>query len=84
MSVAVSFAPVQPSGWPSAMAPPFTFSLSGSMGSSFRQASACAANASLSSTRSIWSSVSPASFSTLRMAGTGPMPKSSGGTPAVA
>ena len=31
-SVVVSFAPVQPSGWPSAMAPPLTFSRSGSIG----------------------------------------------------
>ena len=34
--------------------------------------------------RSIWSSVRPASLSTLRIAGTGPMPKRSGSTPAVA
>jgi hypothetical protein len=28
-AVAVSFAPVQPSGWPSAIAPPCTFTFSG-------------------------------------------------------
>ena len=61
----VSLAPVQPSGWPSAMAPPFTFSRSGSIGSSRRHASTCAANASLSSTRSIWSSARPAMRSDL-------------------
>ena len=49
ISVAVSLAPVQPSGWPSAIAPPLTFSRSGSIGSSFRQASTCAAKASFSS-----------------------------------
>src|SRR4051812_23326090 len=59
-SVVVSFAPVQPSGCPNAMAPPLTFSLSGSIGSSRRHASTCAANASFNSTRSIWSSVIPA------------------------
>ena len=34
----MSLAPVQPSGWPSAIAPPLTFSRSGSIGSSRRQA----------------------------------------------
>src|SRR5262249_3132829 len=80
--VVVSFAPVQPSGWPSAIAPPLTFSLSGSIGSSRRQASTWAANASFSSTRSMSSSERPVSLSTLRIAGTGPMPKRSGSTPA--
>ena len=35
-SVVVSLAPVQPSGWPSAIAPPLTFSRSGSIGSSLQ------------------------------------------------
>ena len=47
--VAVSFAPVQPSGWPSAIAPPFGFTRAGSSPSARTQASACAANASFSS-----------------------------------
>src|SRR5687767_1531274 len=53
IKVAVSFAPVQPSGWPSAMAPPLTLTFSGSRLSSFMHARACAAKASLSSIRSI-------------------------------
>ena len=59
-SVAVSLAPVHPSGWPSAMAPPLTFRRSGSMASSRRHAMAWAAKASLSSIRSMCSSESPA------------------------
>ena len=45
----VSLAPVQPSGWPSAIAPPLTFTFSGSIGSSRSTASAWAAKASFSS-----------------------------------
>ena len=52
--------PVAPSGWPSAMAPPFTFTRSRSSPSSFSTARYWAAKASLISNRSIWSSVSPA------------------------
>ena len=52
-NVVVSFAPVQPSGCPRAIAPPLTFRRSASIGSSFRHASTWAANASFSSTRSI-------------------------------
>ena len=52
-SVVTSRAPEQPSGWPSAIAPPFTFSFSCGMPSSRIDASACAANASFSSTRSM-------------------------------
>src|SRR4029453_17611341 len=58
--VVLSFAPVQPSGCPSAIAPPLTLRRSGSIGSSRRHASTCAANASFSSNRSIWSSERPA------------------------
>ena len=51
-SVTVMRVPVQPMGWPSAMAPPLTLSLSRSKWSPRSQASACAAKASLSSIRS--------------------------------
>ena len=54
--------PVMPSGCPSAMAPPLTLTLSRSRPSSFSTARYCAANASLTSTRSMSSSVSPAFF----------------------
>ena len=46
-------------------------------------ASTCGANASLSSTRSMSFRVRPADFNALRIAGTGPIPKRSGSTPAV-
>ena len=45
-------APLAPIGWPSAIAPPFTLTLSQSKFSSRPSASACAAKASLISTRS--------------------------------
>ena len=48
-SVVISFAPVQPSGWPSAIAPPFTLSFSGSAPESRSHASGTDANASLTS-----------------------------------
>src|SRR6267154_5193888 len=65
--VAVSLAPVQPSGWPRAMAPPLTFTLAGSMPRTFNTASDCAAKASFSSKRSMSSSERPAIFNTLGM-----------------
>ena len=46
-SVVVMRAPVEPNGWPSAMAPPCTLSLSKSMPRSSALGSTCAANASL-------------------------------------
>ncbi|CAM5410503.1 hypothetical protein RLIN73S_02315 [Rhodanobacter lindaniclasticus] len=51
-SVAMRTAPVAPSGWPSAMAPPSGLTLSGSSLRSPITASAWAANASLSSIQS--------------------------------
>ena len=52
-SVMTNRVPVAPSGWPSAMAPPFTLTLSRSSSSAFSTARYCAANASLTSTRSM-------------------------------
>ena len=72
--VVVIRAPEQPSGWPMAIAPPLTFSRSGSSLSSSDTATAWAANASLTSTSSSASVCQPALASTLPMAGTGPMP----------
>ena len=83
--VAVSFAPVHPSGWPSAMAPPFTIDLLRDRGRRARiTASACTAKASFSSITSMSSSLRPASASALGIATTGPMPMISGGTPPAA
>ncbi len=79
-------APVAPTGWPREMPDPLGLSRS-SVGSTFhsrRQASTWAANASLSSIRSISSRVSPARSRAAAVAGTGPMPITSGPTPATA
>src|SRR5256885_15998906 len=48
------------------------------------QAIACAANASFSSTRSIWSILSPARLRTFWVAGMGPSPMQEGSMPATA
>ena len=53
-------APEAPIGWPSATAPPFTFTFSGSAPSSFVELSATDEKASFSSTRSTSSIVLPA------------------------
>src|SRR6516165_239105 len=83
-SVIASRTPVAPSGWPMAIAPPLTLSLASSMPSSRAQAITWAPNASLISKRSMSASLWPARSSTALMAGTGPMPMISGGTPTVA
>ncbi len=74
-SVAQMRAPEQPSGWPRAMAPPFTFTFS-SMTSrrprSFRTGSDCAAKASLSSQRSTSPAFMPIRAKAFFVAGTGP------------
>src|SRR5262249_9110891 len=80
--VAVSRVPVTPSGWPSAIAPPLTFTFDLSIPSSRMQYSACAAKASLSSKRSMSFTSSLFFARSFRTAGTGPMPMISGGTPA--
>ena len=79
-------APLAPSGWPSAIAPPLglTRASSSARPSSRSTARPCAAKASLSSITSICASVRPVSASTLRVAGAGPMPMMRGATPAVA
>src|SRR5262245_20461343 len=86
VAVVARRAPLIPSGWPSAMAPPFGFTCSASSGSprSRSTARAWAANASLSSTTSSRPTSSPARARSLRVAGTGPITITRGGTPAVA
>src|SRR5258706_3828689 len=76
--------PEEPSGWPSAMAPPCGFSLFSSMPSSRTTASDCAAKASLSSITSMSASCRLARASARRTASTGPMPMISGATPVTA
>src|SRR5579864_5303259 len=73
--------PEAPSGWPSAMAPPLTLSLSTSSCSSRITARIWPANASLISIRSRSPSSMPLLASTARIAGAGPMPMRDGSTP---
>ncbi|KAG1487946.1 hypothetical protein G6F52_014065 [Rhizopus delemar] len=80
--VAVRIAPVAPSGWPRAIAPPSGLTLLGSRPQSRITASDCAAKASFSSIQSSWSWVRPACFSAFGIAAIGPMPITSGRTPA--
>src|SRR5690606_2942897 len=77
-----SFAPVHPSGWPKAMAPPFTLSTSGLMPSLRITTRDCEANASFNSISPMSSSFIPAIRKALGIASTGPMPMIRGGTPA--
>ena len=83
-TVAARMAPVAPSGWPSAMAPPIGLTLALSSPSVLMTASDCAAKASFSSYQSICSFVSPAYFSAAGIASIGPMPMMCGGTPRLA
>ena len=82
--VAVRIAPVAPRGWPRAMAPPRGFTLAGSSPSWRATARAWAAKASLSSIQSRASCAMPAALRARGIASTGPMPITSGGTPATA
>src|SRR5436305_9247824 len=66
------------------MAPPLTLTLAGSQPRSLLTAQACAAKASLASTRSRSSTDQPAFFNASRLAGIGPVPMIAGSTPAVA
>ena len=75
-------APVAPIGWPSAIAPPLTLTRERSSGSSRAQAITWAANASLSSMRSMSERLRPVFFKRAFIAGTGPIPIRAGSTPA--
>jgi hypothetical protein len=85
-AVVASRAPLAPSGWPSAMAPPqrLTRGSSSARPRSRSTARPCAAKASLSSMTSICARLRPVSASTLRVAGAGPKPMMRGARPAVA
>src|SRR5437016_2950783 len=76
-------APLQPIGWPSANAPPFTLSFSGGMPSSRITARLAAAYASLCSKRSMSSTDMPVFFRSFRTPGIGASITHSGLTPAV-
>src|SRR3989304_4126928 len=75
--------PLAPIGWPSAIAPPFTFTRSQSQPSSRPTASDCAANASFASIRSISASDRPDFARTFRVAGRGPSPLTPRAAPVV-
>src|SRR5699024_4182497 len=81
IKVVVMRAPVEPQGWPSAIAPPWTLSLSWSMPRSSADGMTCAAKASFSSTRSMSSMPRPALVSARRVDSTGPRPMISGLSP---
>ena len=83
-SVVAMRAPLAPTAWPRAMAPPWTLTLSQSQSSSRPTAKLWAANASLSSMRSTSSSRVPVWANSLRIAGAGPIPIMRGSTPALA
>ena len=72
MSVTRIRAPLQPIGWPRAMAPPYTLSLSGLTPRTLVTRALLTANASLFSNRSISSSFMPVFFRNLYVTGTGP------------
>ena len=71
-SETTSRAPLIPSGWPIAIAPPLTFTRSGSMPSSRTTASDCDANASFSSTRSMSPTATPVRASSFAHGGNRP------------
>src|SRR5262249_19925289 len=71
-------------GWPSATAPPFTFTRAGSMPSSLITATDCTENASLISYRSTSSGFHPVLAQSLRMPSTAAIITHSGAVPLVA
>ena len=79
-----SIAPVAPSGWPIAMAPPLTLVISWVMPMSFMKRMATAAKASFISHRSMSSTSRPALASALRAAGAGPVSMIVGSAPETA
>ena len=77
--------PVAPTGWPSAIAPPFTLTFSGSIsGNSWSHASTTPAKASLHSNRSMSRSDMPLFARKRRVASIGPVSTSVGSEPTTA
>ena len=76
--------PDEPSGWPSAIAPPRALSRSRSSPRRRSHATTWAANASLTSHASMSATRRPVRASSFEVAGTGPSPNSDGATPAEA
>mmetsp|Transcript_86937 Transcript_86937/g.106621 ORF Transcript_86937/g.106621 Transcript_86937/m.106621 type:complete len:214 (-) Transcript_86937:37-678(-) len=80
-NVTVILAPVIPNGCPIAIAPPFTLTLSIVNPNFLTQYTACDANASFISNKSISLISYPVCFNTFGIANAGPIPITSGGTP---
>ena len=76
--------PETPSGWPSAMAPPLTFSFSRVDAELARAVERLRGERLVELEEIDVLDLQPGGLSTLRTAGTGPMPMISGGTPATA
>ena len=66
-------APVAPSGWPIAMAPPFTLTLPWSTSKACMKRSTTLAKASLTSNKSMSPTLMPVSFRIFSVTGTGPV-----------
>src|SRR5262249_5083279 len=77
-------APVAPSGWPIAIAPPLTLTFLGSSLNACRKRSTSAAKASLTSIRSMFLSVILARLSTFSVTSIGPVSISAGSEPMLA
>jgi len=84
ITVAVILAPVQPSGWPRAIAPPLGLTFSAGIPKCLMQYKAWLANASLISNMSISANVSPALLTASGIAKAGPTPIIAGSTPTAA
>src|SRR5690606_3546597 len=83
-SVAISFAPEAPSGWPLAIAPPWTLTFDMSAPVSFSQASSTGANASFTSKASMSAMVMPARSRIRWVAGMTPVSMRTGSSPTTA
>ena len=84
MRVRATRVPDMPTGWPRAMAPPLTLTMSSLMPRSAIEARPTAAKASFSSITSKSAGVSPSRAISFLEAGAGPKPMMRGATPAVA
>mmetsp|Transcript_100081 Transcript_100081/g.261008 ORF Transcript_100081/g.261008 Transcript_100081/m.261008 type:complete len:300 (+) Transcript_100081:206-1105(+) len=83
-SVAIRREPVQPRGWPRAMAPPLGFTFSIGIFKCSMVMVACEAKASLISKMSTSATLAPAFSSAAGMANAGPIPMTRGSTPTTA
>src|SRR5271169_5845061 len=83
-SVPRIMAPVAPSGWPKAMAPPLGLTLAASRSNACRKRNTTEAKASLTSNRSMSEIAMPADFNTFLVTSTGPVSIKAGSEPILA